>query len=512
MGNDFAGTLRRCGALSSTGVLAWLGLSCILIWNQCVLYSQRIGADAGVNTVIISAIRCAFILVLLAFAASPLLKGKLPRWWEIVSIAFMSCAGMSLLADNLIGASFARPACILFSALGITWGGGMWVQIYARLGIRSLFSLSIFAMAFSGVAGVVVCYIPWEMASCLGIILPVASYACYTSVMADIEQKRPADLLGTKADSPALSLARAKIGEGLRMFAGIAAFSLALGIVRGYPDGSILVIPSAMLPAQFVIVVLVCLALLYWSLRPEARPNAGILWACYIAALAMSVFLISSSSDAVVGFGATLLSAVNLLQVLMLWLLACDTAKHSTRPAFVALAAFWLVHLFFRELGRASIILFPAQTHTDQVFLLASIICLLAVAVALLLVGRSPSGALFFSDFEYTLSNPKQPSVDISAAEASAVAADDGNREAQAGFADAGCPEWLKEAYGLTARECEVAGLLGRNLSAAKIGDELFLSKETVRSYTKSIYAKTGVHSKDELSDLLLRRSRTDEG
>lgn len=510
MGDDFAGTLRRCGTLSSTGVLAWFGLSCILVWNQCVLYSQRIGADAGLNTVIVSAIRCAFIVVLLAFAASPLLKGKLPRWWEIASIAFMSCAGLALLADNLIGASFARPICLLFSALGITWGGGMWVQVYVRLCIRSLFSLSIFAMAFSGVAGIVVCYIPWEMAACLGIILPVASYACYTRVAADIESKRPADLLGPRLASPEPPLARSKVGEGLRVFAGIAAFSLALGIERGYPDGSILVIPSVMLPGQFIIVVLVCCALLYWSLRPKARPNAGILWACYIAALALSVFLASSDSGVAVGFGATLLSAVNLLQVLMLWLLACDTAKHSPRPAFIALAAFWLVHLFFRESGRALIICFPAQTHTAQVFLLALIICLLAVAVALLLVGRSPSGALFFSDFECEDSDSKRSASDASAStpEKAYVAVVD--PVVQINHADAGNSEWLREAYGLTMRECEVAGLLARNLSAAKIGEALFLSKETVRSYTKSIYAKTGVHSKDELSALVSKQGQAD--
>lgn len=508
MGNDFAGALRRYGVFSSVGVLAWLGLSCILVWNQCVLYNQRIGADAGMNTIVISAIRCMSILVLLAFAMSPLLKGKLPRWWEIASISFMSCAGLALLADNLIGAFLARPACVVFSALGITWGGGMWVQVYARFGIRSLFALSIFAMAFSGIAGVVVCYLPWEMASCLGIILPVASYACYTRVAFITERERLVEILGSQRDSlPSLS-ARAKIGEVLRIFSGIAAFSLALGIVRGYPDGSILIIPSVMLPMQFIIVVLACFVLLYWSSRSQARPNAGILWACYIGALAVSVFLVSSDSEMINGIGATLLSAVNLLQVLMLWLLACDTARHSAKPAFVSLAAFWLVHLFFRELGRASVICFPARTYTDQVLLLALIICLLAAAVALLLVGRSPSGALFFSDFEReaSRSDSKQAASVSSSSRAPEEGAAVDGCAMQNGFARVDRLDWLKEAYGLTARECDVAALLALNLSAAKIGDELFLSKETVRSYTKSIYAKMGVHSKDELSTLVSKR------
>lgn len=58
----------------------------------------------------------------------------------------------------------------------------------------------------------------------------------------------------------------------------------------------------------------------------------------------------------------------------------------------------------------------------------------------------------------------------------------------------------LLAAYMLTRREREVTGLAMAGRSTAEIGAELFLSPHTVADYLKGIFAKTGVHSRDELS------------
>ncbi|WP_418914695.1 response regulator transcription factor [Adlercreutzia sp.] len=64
------------------------------------------------------------------------------------------------------------------------------------------------------------------------------------------------------------------------------------------------------------------------------------------------------------------------------------------------------------------------------------------------------------------------------------------------------CADELGTRYGLTAREQDVLLLLARGRSAAYIADDLGLATSTVRGYTKSLYAKLGVHSKQELIDL----------
>lgn len=61
----------------------------------------------------------------------------------------------------------------------------------------------------------------------------------------------------------------------------------------------------------------------------------------------------------------------------------------------------------------------------------------------------------------------------------------------------------LAQAHGLTKREREMLHLLSQGRDAAYIGEALFLSRNTVKSYSKSIYAKLDVHSKQELIDLV---------
>ena len=56
--------------------------------------------------------------------------------------------------------------------------------------------------------------------------------------------------------------------------------------------------------------------------------------------------------------------------------------------------------------------------------------------------------------------------------------------------------------HGLTDRESEILLLLARGRSSTYIGEALYLSPNTVRGHIKNIYAKLGVHSKQEIIDL----------
>lgn len=62
--------------------------------------------------------------------------------------------------------------------------------------------------------------------------------------------------------------------------------------------------------------------------------------------------------------------------------------------------------------------------------------------------------------------------------------------------------------YGLSSREGEILAMLGKGRSAPFIADSLFISKGTVKTHTRHIYDKMGVHSKQELLDLIEGESR----
>ena len=68
---------------------------------------------------------------------------------------------------------------------------------------------------------------------------------------------------------------------------------------------------------------------------------------------------------------------------------------------------------------------------------------------------------------------------------------------------DAQC-ESISETYGLTKREREVLPLLAHGRTSPIIQRELVITQNTVKSHVRHIYAKLGVHSQQELIDLVI--------
>ena len=59
---------------------------------------------------------------------------------------------------------------------------------------------------------------------------------------------------------------------------------------------------------------------------------------------------------------------------------------------------------------------------------------------------------------------------------------------------------------GLTARERDVAALIGRGLSNAEIADRLVISERTVESHTAHIYAKLNCTSRSQITAWAIAR------
>jgi DNA-binding CsgD family transcriptional regulator len=61
----------------------------------------------------------------------------------------------------------------------------------------------------------------------------------------------------------------------------------------------------------------------------------------------------------------------------------------------------------------------------------------------------------------------------------------------------------LGQTHLLTPRECDILVLLANGRDTPYIANQLFISKNTVRTHVKNLYVKIGVHSKQDLLDLL---------
>ena len=63
--------------------------------------------------------------------------------------------------------------------------------------------------------------------------------------------------------------------------------------------------------------------------------------------------------------------------------------------------------------------------------------------------------------------------------------------------------EVVAKTYGLSARQREVLGMLARGRNADYITEKLIISAHTAKAHIYNIYQKTGVHSRQELMDLV---------
>ena len=68
------------------------------------------------------------------------------------------------------------------------------------------------------------------------------------------------------------------------------------------------------------------------------------------------------------------------------------------------------------------------------------------------------------------------------------------------------CQE-LGEQFSLSDREQEVLVLIAEGRSSARIQEDLSIAAGTVNYHTRNIYAKLGVHSRQEIIDMTLRPS-----
>jgi DNA-binding CsgD family transcriptional regulator len=66
-------------------------------------------------------------------------------------------------------------------------------------------------------------------------------------------------------------------------------------------------------------------------------------------------------------------------------------------------------------------------------------------------------------------------------------------------------PALLRDAFGLTDREAQVAALIGEGLDLIEIARRLRIDAGTVRNHLKSVFVKSGTHRQAELVALLWR-------
>lgn len=304
------------------------------------------------------------------------------------------------------------------------------------------------------------------------------------------------------------------ISTVIRILTGIALLGFAVGLAGAYPfhHAAELTMPLHIVH-QVGVCVLSC-SLIWWTLIHGGALKFGTIWRFIIGFIIAGIILVALSSKNSIVLGVLLIAIANTFLVGYLWFSAYDYGRHLSLPTYVVLGAVWIVYILPRELGRCVIFRLNAFSGLTLLPVIA-ISFLVVVGIALLLSDNLPYTRPLFADFsgetaremhnqsfeqspERSLDQPLDPPLEATHAPASAIPID----TTPSSTLDARC-DYVRQHFGLTERETDMVRLLAHGRSKTSISKELFISENTVKSYTRNVYSKLNIHSKQQLLDIL---------
>lgn len=191
--------------------------------------------------------------------------------------------------------------------------------------------------------------------------------------------------------------------------------------------------------------------------------------------------------------GAAVFAVYSLVSALMVPV-CIEGAKSQSIPPIAAYGVFaGLVHLSFAAATLLGTELLGGSATDRTLFLTCILIVLYVLAMAFAMIQRQASAKRNSSDDSQAISSDGSGGGRELA------------RDVPEGAAD---PIGLRcaivsERYALSPRESEVLFAFAHGRNVAYLAERLVLSENTIRSHSKTLYTKLGVHSKQELLDLV---------
>lgn len=288
---------------------------------------------------------------------------------------------------------------------------------------------------------------------------------------------------------------------------GIAVFGLALGLSRGFPAGS--PVPFG-LPVRFVHqlgVVAISAGFLWWIGAKGRHISFSLLWRLEIVIAATGAFILMVLPGAATEIAVAIVNIADTLMLCVLFITAQDVARHSSLHPFVTFGGAWAARVLSRNLGRTVVFALSPMTQSESA-VLGVIVFALSLSMVCLLTDNLPrTRKLFIYGDESGEAAASRTASDPAAYETES----EGSTAANVAVAssDEQVREWLRTKHGLTAREIDVALLIARGRSKTFIANELFISENTVRTHSKNVYTKLGIHSREELISLFENRTHS---
>ena len=379
----------------------------------------------------------------------------------------------SLLVGLPLGSEGASPRCgiaLLLAALGTAWCYIRWSGIYRPLSVK----VTLISAFSCFIVGTVLKVIMWVLppagslaaaCCCAVVIFPVAGWLARwaASQSAEIPSK------------PGRAAYTADTSFTAKVFVCLLVFSLVETVIPTALVVSTTASSSFDFLVEQAVVMVLSVLVIVWVVASGDEPNVGAFWKWLLGVTGVLCVLVA----ALPGFklNGVLVHALFSVLWLFLWVTLVNAARISSMGfyRFVGLgsALSWIPY----AVGSIIVQTLHVQDLSHSL-LLASYVAL-SLTVIVCTDSRDTDVRAIFSSAR---GSAVPPEVAHTLEERCAA---------------------LGAAHGLTEREIEVLGYLGRGRSRTFIAEALLISESTVKAHTTHLYRKLGVAGKQELLSLL---------
>ena len=447
--------------------ISYIGIFAPHVWIYCVMHRVDIDYDGVILGIpLYTALSLGMLVVMMITWRKPGMKMCRPIVWVLV--AAMIGATVFLMYPFSFTNWIVVSVAAFISGLGVACLYLGWVPFYAALDIKNAIASIFAAMAVGSGIKILIDLMPALPAVICMSFLPVVSIA-----MSYQAQKHQPPL----EVEPQIYHQESRSSVPWRILLGVVVYSIIIGMMQTIS------IEVAYTPYELLIIVhhgaeiIVASVVLWWVFVRKGLLRFSSLWKAILLFTATGLFFLPIIGVEWTGWALVLVAIAQTLIVMLFWIMLADVAHHSALPPFVIFGSGWLAYSFSFAVGE--IFGNVVASFGVSMYVITLMTYFLTLAAVFALNENNLSQRRIFSDLEMV------------APEESLYA-----------NIDAGCVA-IGKAHKLTKREIEVLQLLCKGRSKAYIGEDLFISENTVRSHTKHIYEKLNVHSKQEILNMM---------
>lgn len=280
----------------------------------------------------------------------------------------------------------------------------------------------------------------------------------------------------------------------------IGVLACADGFLRGYPDGSPIAFRATTRFVDLVLILAFCVAIIVFTCKHHHRVMTVGIFVTMEALACIALLCYSAWPDAL-DIGAIFTTNLNALLVGFSWYIILAFMSYGWRCPYYYAIAGWIVWLGCRGIARITLINVTAVSQNDPL-MLAAVFTMIVISTQVAFVNFL-NVRKFESVPEEELAHQQKT---VQTSPVVKVLGLDDHHESLADVRQATMrhnAEEVGKQFLLSEREVEVLSLYALGWTQKRVAEELFISPGTAHAHIKRIYAKTGLHSRQEILDYM---------